>query len=121
MPNPDGTMTDAERWDNWLQFWKTNYGADQPGAIYNSMFSGLAGGNVNSPLARYIQQRSGQALTGFMGGLYNDPTLKYEDYLAANVDPLKEWNALSPRGRGENPGLYNPGVRYKPSPFGGMF
>lgn len=119
-PGTGGTTdkrTDAERWADWLKFWQENYGAQQPGAVFTAKYGGL-GANPNSPFAQYLQRRSGDAYTGFLGELYKNPNLDYRDYLSQNVDPMKEFQALAPRLRGERQDLFAPQVRWKPSPFG---
>ena len=87
-----------------------------PSVPYYNVFGSQIGAGTN-PQQQFIAGQVGNAQNQFLGQLPGNPNRTFQQFLQT-FNPLGQWQNMSPRQRGENPGLYAPQVKYAANPFG---
>lgn len=75
----------------------------------------LGGARGQRPFGRWLSGQLGQMKNQFTGALGNDPTgtLNFMTWLGQQQDPMAQWGNLTPQGRGETPGRFQPALSWR--------
>ncbi len=97
--------------DPFLEAIRRDYFNANPSAAFQAFFQPQLQ-SPNRNYASFLQGLGNQYQQEYSGAVGNNPNLTFLDFLGTK-DPMRQFQNLAPRLRGENPGMMAPRANYK--------
>lgn len=98
----------SDEWANWYYNYVPEAGY---GSWLQGMGLGVGQGRASDPFRAFVQGLYGQYQNDYKAAAGRNPNLQWMDYLGGQ-NPMNDWLGMSPQQRGENPGRFNPRMRW---------